>query len=512
MNARNLYLLNNPGSHDSEGVEVTAVNTLLQNSTFRSPLDIPLAYIGPEAAGQTITVRLYSIADSGAAATSQSSTLTLSLSRQMQAIRWDMIQLQPIGPWPLPSPGKMTPMAWLKVCAVCPAAVKRSGSSQLISSQFPGDLSSCDWQNPTPETCTPFHGGHLMVRYDGGFYDTYAWELPSIQGDISDNSTAGCTVFPIAMSETARSTTNSDYPDAGEFSYPPSPPAYANFMNHQPDVPLANATPGDVYLVQNGFGPSDFGWLAWNEGIVANATTLGNRLSWPGNTLDYNDYSDAGTAVPGSGFNHVVRGYVETGDPSDQDLHVADWLLAYTGTVNDTAVTDQLNEHIDYGRTLRLPISNTNNGTQYQVSQFGIFRLLGYNITENWLLLEFVNFDTSCGQLPVAPNSVAVAGPTEGLSDTSYAFIATVSPTNTATPVTYTWEITDHDTVTNTDGISNTIMLDWSSAGSKTVSVTAVNSSGLSVNQSHIIDITVPDVTPPDKLLYLPLVSNNSSD
>ncbi len=139
---------------------------------------------------------------------------------------------------------------------------------------------------------------------------------------------------------------------------------------------------------------------------------------------------------------------------------------------------------------------------QFQAAHFAIFRLLGYNITDGWLLLEFLGLDTSCGQLPVAPTSVAIAGPMAGEPATSYSFTATVSPSTTTTPVTYTWEITDHDTITNTGGISNTIMVDWSGGGSKAVMVTAVNSTGLSVSQSHTINIA-------GRKLYLPFINKN---
>ena len=417
VNARNLYILNNTGSHDSQGLEITAVDTLVQNSTFRLPMSVPLATIGPEAAGQTITIDLFD-SDAGA--------------EPPLVFYFDTLAFTPDDTNPLGYDPALTD--WAMAFAVAgqddPDGVAEgircapgSCQSQWVDPAYqitiPGDMSSCDWQNPTAENCTPFYGGRLMVLYDSGYNDTYTWELPSTLGGTPLDQSAGCSAFPIAIQEGARSVTapgtgSNPYPAATDFDYPVSPPTYDSFVNHDDDMALVDAQPGDVFLVQNGFGSGNFGWLAWNEGIVANATTLGNSLSWPGNTLDYNDYSDAGTAVPGSGFNHVVRGYIEPGDPTDQELHIADLLLASNATINDSAVTTQLNEHIDYGRTLRLPISNTNDGTQFQVTQFGIFRLIGYNSATGWLLLEFVNFDTSCGQLlpTVATTFNAVADST----------------------------------------------------------------------------------------------------
>ena len=515
VNFRNLYLLNTPGSHDSQGVEVTAVNTLVQNSNFTNPLDIPLTYIGPEMTGQTINIRLFD-SDSGTEPPIVFYFDTIAFTPDdtdasgydPASTDWAMAFAVADQDDPDGVPEGVRCVPWL-----C--------DNQWIDPAYqitiPGDLSNCDWQNPTAEDCTPFYGGRLMVLYDGGFSETYTWELSSVLGNDPIDQTAGCTAFPIGINEAARSVTapgtgSNPYPDGADFSYPSNPPIYASFLDHQEDVLLLNATPGDIFRVQNGFGSGNFGWLVWNTGIVPNAATSVNSLTWPGDTLDYTDHTDGGTAVPGSGFAHVVRGYIEPGDPTDHALHIGDWLAASTGSINSSAIRDAVNEHIDLERTLRLPIWNNSSGSQYQTAQFAIFRIIGYSITEDWLLLEFVDFDASCGQIsiPVAPTSVAITGPTEGEPETSYSFTATVNPGTTTTPVAYTWEITDHDTTTSTGGISNTVMLDWSSEGSKTVTVTAVNSSGLSVSQSHIINVALPDDPASDKLLYLPVVVNTS--
>ena len=168
----------------------------------------------------------------------------------------------------------------------------------------PGDLSNCDWQNPTPEACTPFYGGRLMARIDGGFSDTYAWVLPEIAGELPNNSTAGCSAFPIGIHEGARSVSDpanggsNPYPGAGEFSYPSNPPTYESFLHHRDNVPLLSAQPGDIYRVYNGFGNGNFSWLVWNTGISANAATLANSLTWPGDSTHYTDHGDGGTGIP----------------------------------------------------------------------------------------------------------------------------------------------------------------------------------------------------------------------
>ena len=437
VNARNLYILNNPGSHDSQGLEITAVNTLLQNSNHTDPVDIPLAYIGPESAGQTIPITLFDT-DSGA--------------QPPWIFYFDTIAFTPDDSNPLGYDPALTDWAMAfgvtgqddpDGVAAGVRCLPGSCQSQWVEPAYqitiPGDLSNCDWQNPTPETCTPFYGGRLMVRMDGGFSDTYAWQLPSVQGELPNNSTVGCSAFPIGIQEGVRSVTvpgigSYSYPDAADFTYPLAPPTYESFIDHDDDVPLLNAKPGDVFRVYTGSGLGNFGWLVWNQGISANAATLANSLAWPGDSTDYSDHNDGGSLNPinGWGGNYVPRGYIEPGDVTDQAMHIGDWIAASTGSINSFDVQDQLATHIDLERTLRLPVWNTSTGTGsdslFQTSQFATFRLLGYNTASSWLLLEFEGFDTSCGQLlstvsttfnPVADASVLANRPTSNFGSMS---------------------------------------------------------------------------------------------
>ncbi|MFZ1397274.1 MAG: hypothetical protein WAS33_10275 [Candidatus Promineifilaceae bacterium] len=510
VNARNLHLLNNPGSHDAAGVEITAVSTLVQNANHSSPIDIPLTYIGPEMAGKTITVSLFDM-DSG--------------SQPPIVFYFDTVAFTPNSSNPLGYDPNLTD--WAMAFAVagqddpdgiaegvrCTSFCNDQWIEPAYQITIPGDLSSCDWQNPTPETCTPFHGGRLMVWYDGGFADTYAWQISAAEESEPLNPTLGCTAFPITIGEGTRSVTapgtgSNPYPDGADFTYPTTPPGYASFPDHQDNIPLLNASAGDLFRVYNGFGNGNFGWLLWNTGISGNANTLTNSLTWPGDTLDYTNHSDGGTAVPGSGFPHVVRGYINPFNPTDQTLHIGNWVAANTGAVNTTSVREQLESHIDLERTLRLPIWNNTSGlgsdVRYQNAQFAIFRLVGYNLSTNWLLLEFVAFDTSCGQLSASPTAVSLTAPTSGEPNTSYTFTANISPNFTSTPITYTWQITDHDPITNTAGISNTVSLSWESVGLKEVVVTAVNQTGTPVSQTHTIHIAQPE-----QKIYLPIIIKN---
>lgn len=221
---------------------------------------------------------------------------------------------------------------------------------------------------------------------------------------LNQQNTNGCDAFPIAVQEDLRSVTQAQYPTSKHPQAPPLP-AYNSFFNHEPNQPFSLAPEGSLFLIYNGMGQGNFGWLVWNEGINASSGTLGDSLAWPGNSTNYAPYGNGnGGAVDGSGFNFPVAGYIEPGDPTDQTLHINDWVRGSTGSVNSDAVRGQLNTHIQRDRTLRVLLWNNAQGSGsngvYQISGFAIMRLISYNITggESWILAEFIRLDNSCGQ------------------------------------------------------------------------------------------------------------------
>ncbi len=74
---------------------------------------------------------------------------------------------------------------------------------------------------------------------------------------------------------------------------------------------------------------------------------------------------------------------------------------------------------------------------------------------------------------PIA--AVNVAGPTDGFDLTTYSFIATVSPSSTLQPITYTWQTAGQPSIINTDGLSDAVELTWNTPGTKTITVMATN-------------------------------------
>ncbi len=185
VNARNLYVLNNVGSHSSEGVTVFGLGNLPMNSNAGNAVDIPLLYVGPEMIGQEINVSLFD-SDSGA--------------QPPIVFYFDSIGFTPDGSNPLGYDPNATD--WAMAFGVTgqddpdgvaegvrcrPGSCNSDGTASTgwVDPPYriivPGDLSDCDYDNPTMADCTPFVGGRLVARYIGGEGDTYGWQI-SVEG------------------------------------------------------------------------------------------------------------------------------------------------------------------------------------------------------------------------------------------------------------------------------------------------------------------------------------------
>jgi hypothetical protein len=216
-------------------------------------------------------------------------------------------------------------------------------------------------------------------------------------------TTGGCYgVFPIVLENQVQTVTESEY-DSLAFVHP-SPaakPAWET-LSIQPSspMPLAGAQEGNIFKLNLGTGIANFDWLKWNADITGinppGDSILATSLLWPGNSNDYNDYGDP----PGGG---AFRGFADANDSDDREMHIGDWIAEDTlsGGFAGAGVTPKLQEHIDKERTLRLVLWDEStsgyNSNRFQVSGFGIFRIKAYGA--DWLLLEFVRHDSSCGQV-----------------------------------------------------------------------------------------------------------------
>ena len=144
MNQRNLYILTHglESSHSSQGAVVSGLGHLPLNSNTGNPVDIPLMYIGPELAGQTVRISLFD-PDSGS-----DGPITFFFDTIPQA-DWSFTTCDNAG--------------------VCPNQVIPKGNS-WISPPFEFVVPS---ESDTPPVI--FVGGILTAHYQAGFQDTYGW-------------------------------------------------------------------------------------------------------------------------------------------------------------------------------------------------------------------------------------------------------------------------------------------------------------------------------------------------
>jgi hypothetical protein len=97
-----------------------------------------------------------------------------------------------------------------------------------------------------------------------------------------------------------------------------------------------------------------------------------------------------------------------------------------------------------------------------------------------------------CASLPILPVSVTITGPTSGIVNTNYNYVASVTPAATTLPITYTWQATGQpDAVHTSGGVSDTVAFNWAVAGTKTITVTADNGHGSVMDTAQVV-IGVP--------------------
>ncbi|MCP4426788.1 MAG: hypothetical protein GY803_20040, partial [Chloroflexi bacterium] len=498
VNARNLQIVNNPGAHQSAGIDVFIDNYLPQNFLANFLVENRLLYLGPEYAGETILVSLFD-SDSGS-----QPPITFTFD-SLAGTDWSLT---------FGIPGVDDPDGVPAGVRCTPGGCNNLWITPTYAITLPGDMSSCDWLNPDPTVCTPFYGGRFLGSYlDNSLLyasDTFGWQV-TVPPPSAVDPLQGCSAFPIAIHDDVHSVTavngTNPYPDAADFAYPLAPPTYDSFVGNTPDIPLILAEEGDVFkLVGPGFSAGNYGWLLWNAGKPADANTLAASLTWPGDSLDYADHGDTGAPV--GDFAHVVRGYVNSINDADVTLNLNNPVGASAANLGSAAAQTAVNSHIDANRYLRLPLWDTavpaNN--QYLISGFAIFRIIGYGATagEDWLLLEFVRRDASCGQLEaVALESVAISGPTTGPVNATASFTATVNPISTTLPLTYTWEATGQTAVARAAAsLADIVSFTWPVSGTQTITVSVSNAVGGPIIETHTFTVEM-------QTLYLPLMLQN---
>ncbi len=100
--------------------------------------------------------------------------------------------------------------------------------------------------------------------------------------------------------------------------------------------------------------------------------------------------------------------------------------------------------------------------------------------------------------VPIAPASVILTGPTDGLIDTNglvdtpYTFAASVSPISATTPVTYVWSASGQSPVTHIGELTDTVSFAWPTTGMQAVTVTVSNVQGTARGNYVLNIITLP--------------------
>lgn len=174
VNIRNVQIINQPGSHSSYGATVFAMGNLPLNSNYNNPVEIPLLYIPPEYAGQTVFVSLFD-PDSGAqppvvfyfdslAFTSDNSE------NQYDETRTDWAKAFAVA-------GVTDPDGHIGRC------VPGFCGNQWVDPPYEITIPTldpdvdCSGANPDIDRCTPFFGGRLVAHYLGGGNDSYGWQV-----------------------------------------------------------------------------------------------------------------------------------------------------------------------------------------------------------------------------------------------------------------------------------------------------------------------------------------------
>ncbi|HZD11784.1 MAG TPA: TadE/TadG family type IV pilus assembly protein [Candidatus Binatia bacterium] len=198
------------------------------------------------------------------------------------------------------------------------------------------------------------------------------------------SQSTGCTgVYPLIVDVGTRSMTRALY-DSLSFTYPLPKPSYNSFSGHASDVALLSAKEGYVFKLDVGTGPQNVGLLRWNPDPALSPPLLGASMDYPGNSSDN------------------LLGFHEWGDSTDQEMHIGDRVMRSSEGLGD--MTPELEDHVDIGRTLRLPLWDEAgggyvsdvDGQRFFIAGFGVFRVRAFG--SNWILLELFRIDNSCGQ------------------------------------------------------------------------------------------------------------------
>lgn len=447
VNTRNVQAIDEGFGHDSLGIEIFAIGQNLLNSNIDFSQDIALTDIGAEYAGQAVYMSLYDT-DSGA--------------EPPIIFYFDSV---PEADWSLTFsvPGVDDPDG-------VPAGTRciiGNCWTQFIEPPYRLDIPTHVPLGCTPqqEGCTPFPGGRLMARYGGGLFDTYMWHI-EIPADP-----AGSAITSVAISG----------PTTG--------------MITNTHLFTATTTPLTATL------PITYTWQATDQATLTQTNSLTDTISYSWNSTGAKTIlitADNGLGAPVTATHTLtivqpslsVSPNCATGPDIDLVLTGSNWVDSSLPILLywiEEGQPPTLREILPAGHPSVInrlwTILNVPNGTH-------TVRAISGDITLD------APVQVPCNGQPVL--SVELDGPTTGLTNAPYPFIATSGPMTATQPLTYVWEATDLAPITQTNGLTDTITFTWLTPGEKTVTVTVYNGIGAPVTVSLVVQV--------EMRLWLPIV------
>ncbi len=200
VNARNVYLLDHPGSHNSDGLKIFALNTRPSNSNIGidsdcdaadrllippapecNAVDIPLVDVPADYAGSKILVSLF---DTDAGSQPPIAFYFDAVAESDWSLRFSVTADANDDP----DAGYWISEGITMTARCYPGTCQNQWVDPPYAITVPTlDTTACQADPGNQDVCTPFSGGRLMARYIGGKDDTYAWrvQLPEMPQTIA---------------------------------------------------------------------------------------------------------------------------------------------------------------------------------------------------------------------------------------------------------------------------------------------------------------------------------------
>jgi len=168
---------------------------------------------------------------------------------------------------------------------------------------------------------------------------------------------------------------------------------------------------------------------------------------------------------------------------------------SFTGTVSPSETTPPISYtwRTSEQPDLELSVDSLQHTVAYSWTTSGlkVITLTGANLGSVVTVTKLFTVQTP-------PAQVVITGPITGQVYSAYTFTGRVNPLTTTVPLTYIWEVSNQATpiYTQTNDLSDTLVISWEVAGLQVITLTAMNDAGL-VSTTHLISTTLFEVCQP---------------